>query len=277
MKTILATTDFSPAATNAAHYAAEMALVLNADLLLLHVYEIPVIYLEVPPAHNEERMIKEAEKKLSDLKEQIIQETGGKIKISTEVRTGIFFQELQAVCKTIDPYAVVMGSKGISFTESLLYGKQAVYAMKNLNYPLIAVPPVVKFSSIKKIGLACDLRHVTDTIPAEEIKMLVHELNAELHILNIDRLDVFNPKTDYDSVLLEGMLASLKPTYHFITNETTDKAIINFAEENQIDLLLVVPKRRGLLKRLIHKSHTKQLVLHAHVPVMVMHHQVQES
>jgi len=33
----------------------------------------------------------------------------------------------------------------------------------------------------------------------------------------------------------------------------------------------VLPKRHGLLDKLIHKSHTKQLVLHSHVPVMAFH------
>jgi nucleotide-binding universal stress UspA family protein len=274
MKTIIVTTDFSPVAENAATYAAEMASVLSASVLLLHVYEIPLIQLEVPFANNEEEIKKSAEKKLSELQEKLLLKTGGKIEIDAEIRTGIFFQELQALCNTIDPYAVVMGSQATSFAEKSLYGRRTVYAMKKLKYPLIAVPPGVKFSSIKKIGLACDLRKVTDTIPAEEIILLVHELNADLHILNIDRLDVFNPKTDYDSVLLEKMLAALKPTYHFITNGNTDQAIIDFAEENKLDLLIVVPKRRGLLKRLFHKSHTKQLVLHAHVPVMAMHQQL---
>ena len=277
MKTILVATDFSPVAENAALYAAEMALAFKAEVLLLHVYEIPVIYLEVPFEHNEDRMVTDAEEQLSHLKEQLLQKVTGKININTEVRKGVFFQELQAVCERIHPYVVIMGSQGITFAERLLYGSQAVNAIKNLNYSLITVPPGIQFSSIKKIGLACDLRNVTSTIPAEEIKTLVRELDADLHILNIDRLDVFNPKTDYDSVLLERMMASLKPTYHFITNENTDKAITNFVEENRIDLLLVVPKRRGLLKRLIHKSHTKQLVLHTHVPVMVMHHQLEET
>ena len=60
MKTILVATDFSPAALNAANYAADMALAINADILLLHVYQIPVVYLEVPVALNEEGMMQEA-------------------------------------------------------------------------------------------------------------------------------------------------------------------------------------------------------------------------
>ena len=65
-------------------------------------------------------------------------------------------------------------------------------------------------------------------------------------------------------------MGSLKPSYHFITNDNTDEGIMDFAEKNSIDLLLVLPKRHSLLDKLISKSHTRQLVLHSHVPVMAI-------
>ena len=92
--------------------------------------------------------------------------------------------------------------------------------------------------------------------------------------LNIDKYGVFNPNTDFESVLLEEMMRPLKPTYHFITNKNTDEGILNFAEKNKIDLLIVLLRRHGLLKRLLLKSHTRQLVLHSHVPVMALHHEI---
>ena len=52
MKTLIVVTDFSPAASNAVNYAADMALTINATLLILHVYQLPVIYLEVPLAYT---------------------------------------------------------------------------------------------------------------------------------------------------------------------------------------------------------------------------------
>src|SRR5690349_21671906 len=48
MKTLLVPTDFSPAATNATNYAADMALAMGADLYLLHVYQVPIAVTDVP-------------------------------------------------------------------------------------------------------------------------------------------------------------------------------------------------------------------------------------
>jgi nucleotide-binding universal stress UspA family protein len=99
----------------------------------------------------------------------------------------------------------------------------------------------------------------------------VNDFHAELHILNTGRKQVFKPEVIFESGLLQEMLADLKPAYHFISSENTDEGIINFAEKNLIDLLVVLPKRHGLLEKLVLKSHSKQLVLHSHVPVMSLH------
>jgi len=275
MKTILVATDFSPAALNAANYAADMALAINANLLLLHVYQLPVSYSEVPIPINEGDFMEDAEKSINELKEQLSCRRGGKLHIDTEVRMGLFFrQELETVCEDIKPYTVVMGSQGTTAAEHLFFGSHTLYAMKHLMWPLIAVPPKASFSSVKKIGLACNLNQVIDTVPFEEISILVNDFDAEMHIINIDKQDVYNPETDCESVLLLKMMAPLKPTYHFITNKNIDEGIIDFAEKNKIDLLMVLPGRHGLLKRLTHKSHTKQLILHSHVPVMAIHYEI---
>lgn len=271
MKTILVASDFSSAASNAANYAADMALAINADIFLLHVYHIPVPYSEIPAVVSPEDLMNEAEKNINDLKEQLNRKTLNKINIATEVRMGLFFEELKTVCERITPYAVVMGSQGTTATERLLFGSHTVYTMEHLVWPLLTVPPQVKFSSVKRIGLACDFNKVVDTTPVDEIKTLVNDFHAELHILNTGKKEVFKSELVFESGLLQEMLVALKPEYHFITSENIDEGTIDFAEKNHIDLLVVLPKRHGLLDKLLLKSHSKQLVLHSHVPVMALH------
>jgi nucleotide-binding universal stress UspA family protein len=271
MKQILVATDFSSTAANAAEYAADMAMAINAELFLLHAYQLPVIYTEIPVAALDEDITAQAETSMRELKEKLSQRTNSQVVIRTEVRTGFFFQELNAVCDRVKPYTVIMGSQGKTAAERLLFGGHTVYAMKHLEWPLITVPPKVRFSSIKKIGLACDFADVVATTPVDEIKKLVHDFNAELHILNTGKQSEFEPQVIFESALMQEMLGSLKPEYHFITNRNIDEGILRFSEENHIDLLIVLPKRHDFIERLLHKSHTRQFVLHSHVPVMALH------
>lgn len=271
MKKIILATDFSAVALNAANYATEMALAIDADLILLHVYNMPVSYSELPVTIDPEELKQDAEKEMHKLKAELYHISSHRISIDSVIRMGSFTDELEYLCDEVKPYAVVLGSIGKSETERMLFGSNTVHTMKKLDWPLIAVPKGVKFSSIKKIGFACDFDNVVESTPVDEIEMLVKDFNAELHILNIGKNDTYEPQLIFESGLLQEMLASLAPVYHFVTNKNTDEGIIEFTEKNNIDLLIVLPKQHTLLDKLVHKSHTKYLVLHSHVPVMALH------
>ena len=271
MKTILVATDLSQAALDAVNYAADMALSINADLLLLTVAELPVSYSDVPIVLGLEDIMRNTEKEIKKLKEEVKLRTNDKINIETEVGMGGFFNELKQVCERVKPYTVVMGSQGKTAAEHLMFGSHAVHAMKNLEWPLITVPAGSSFSSLKKIGLACDLVDELEATQIDEIKKLVNDFNAELHVINTSKPGVYNPNHVFESITLENMLKPVKPKYHFITDKNTDEGIMRFAEDYSISLLIVLPKRHSLLDKIIHRSHTKRLVLHSHVPVMALH------
>lgn len=272
MKPIVVATDFSPAAWNAAQYAADMARSTNGYVVLLHVCEVPLAVSEVPVITDVQAMISEAKKAMDETERKLEHYSHEKLIIDSYVRTGNFFAELTAFCKEIKPYTVVIGSQGKTGAERLMFGGHAINAMKYLEWPIIAVPPHAKFSSIKKIGLACDLSDVMATVPIDEIKALVNEFEATLHVLNTGKKDRFDPEMVFQSGLMQEMLFRLNPIYNFITHDNVDRGIIEFAEKNDIDLLLVLPKRHGLVERLMHTSHTRQLILHSHIPVMALHH-----
>lgn len=272
MKTIIVATDFSDASLNAANYAADMAQAIHANLLLVHIYQIPVTYLEIPVTSEAEETRIDAEESLSQLKEQLIKRTAGNVNVASRFVTGVFFPELKNVCEEINPYAVVMGSQGTTAAQQVFFGEHTVYAMNHLMWPLTTIPLHARFSRIKKICLACDFTKVVDSTPVKEIELLVNDFHAELHVINSGKREAFEPNTVFESgILLQEILAPLKPQYHFITDENANEGIINFVENNDIDLLITLPKRHGLLEKLIHKSISKQLVLHCHIPVMAMH------
>jgi nucleotide-binding universal stress UspA family protein len=271
MKKIIAATDFSAAATNAAEYAADMALALNASVILLYVYLPPANFSEVYIPESSDKAIAEAQVSITALKDKLTARHHGAVPVETELREGAFFTELSSLCSSTKPYAVVMGSQGTTAAERLFLGSHADYTTRHLQWPVITVPAGVGFSSIKKIGLASDFDNVINITPVDEIKILVKDFNASLHIINTGQQEIFDPQIVFGSGMLQELLQEIQPEYHIITGENTDDSIIDFAEKNAIDLLIVLPKQHGFFDRLLRRSHTKQLVLHSHVPVMALH------
>jgi len=274
MKTIIVPTDFSPIATNAMNFAADMALNINASLMLLHVYQVPVSMTDVPVVMvSAEELRKSSEAKLQEIKDAITHITSGKIKVYTEARLGDVSDELKDVCNHIQPFAVIMGTRGASGIERVLFGSTTLTAIRQLKWPVIVVPPGKEYGTgIKKIGFACDFDKVVENTPIQFIKKMVKEFRAELHVLNVDyESRRFKPETPEESLMLHTLLEDLNPNYHFINHVDIEDGINEFVEENNIDLLITIPKKHKLLDSLFKQSSTKQLVTQSHVPVMCVH------
>jgi len=111
MKKILIATDFSEASYNAASYGTDMALAIGADIVLLHVFQLPVPSSEVSIALSAEDIREEAEEMIAELKEKMEHKTLGKINVTTAVTMGAYFDELTTACERIKPYTVVIGAR----------------------------------------------------------------------------------------------------------------------------------------------------------------------
>lgn len=275
MKTIIIPTDFSSIATNALNYGINMAMAIRANVLLLHVYQIPVAVADVPVVMaSTEELKKNAEEKLAAEEENIEHITSGKLKIYTEAKLGDVVDELEELCNTIKPFAVVMGTKGTTAIERIMFGSNTLTAIRHLTWPVICVPPGKEYGpGITKIGFACDFNKVVETTPVHFVKDIVNEFNAELHVLNVDYQNRnFKADVPEQSLLLHTMLEDVNPTYHFIQNKDVEQGINEFAEKNNLDLIISIPKKHKLLEGIFKPgSTTKQLLFQSHIPVMCVH------
>jgi nucleotide-binding universal stress UspA family protein len=206
----------------------------------------------------------ELEKCLEDLKANGNKSTP----IETEVAMGTFTDELKTLCEKVKPYAVVMGSHGMTAAERFLFGSQTIKVMKNLEWPVVTVSPDARFSTIRNIGLACDFRYVPGTTAVEKIKTLVKDFDAKLYVINSGRWDQYNEEKVFGSSVLNKMLEPIQAEFHFTYDEHTDEAILKFAEKYNIDLLVMLPKKRGFIQKIVHESMTKKIVQQSHVPIM---------
>jgi nucleotide-binding universal stress UspA family protein len=274
MKTIIIPTDFSPFASNAMNYGVEMAKIVNASILLLHVYQVPVSLTDVPVVMvSVDELKKDAEEKLASVKAAVEHVTSGKLKIYTEARLGDVVDELEDLCNHIRPFAVVMGTKGSSGIERVMFGSITLTSIRHLTWPVICVPPGKAFGpGIKKIGFACDFKKVVETTPVHFVKDIVKEFNAELHVLNVDYENRhFKPETPEQSLLLHTMLEDVNPNYHFLQHKDVEDGINEFAEKNNLDLIITIPKKHKLLDGIFKTSSTRQFVFQSHIPVMCVH------
>lgn len=274
MKTIVVPTDFSPIATNALHYALDLAKSINANILLFHVYQVPVSFTDAPILlMSVDDLRKNAEQRIHKLKEEVEHISGGTIKVFGETVLGNIEDELETLCNKIKPFAVVMGTKGAAAVERALFGSNTLKAIRHLTWPVICVPPGKTFGhGIKKVGFACDLKNVVETTPTAQIINFVKTVGAKLFVLNVDYENKHSEgETPEQSALLQTMLSEIEPSYHFVQYKDIEDGINFFTDQNDLDLILAIPKKHKLLDALFKQSSSKQLVYQSRVPVLCVH------
>ena len=173
MKTILVPLDYSEVSDNALNYAAELANLIRAKLILLHVYHVPVPAIEVPVVvigweelqkENTERLNKIAEKTKNKSKN---------LEIEIRVSPGFAVDEILSLVKEDNIDLVVMGVTGAGRKTNMLLGSNTVSVMKKSKTPVLIIPQKAQFKKVQNIVLAYDYKNAIDEAVIKEFKKIV--------------------------------------------------------------------------------------------------------
>jgi nucleotide-binding universal stress UspA family protein len=169
------------------------------------------------------------------------------------------------------PWLIIVGNS-LSEEDSFWFGGNLLQLMRELPFPVLAIPNGTDFRTVKNICFACDYKRVTDHLPAQELVNIVKTIGASLQVLNIDHDNKsFGTETPLESTSLHEMIGTANPTYHYIDNANIDEGIQNFINQNQADWLVVTPHRHTFFEGLFHKSRTKAIARNIHIPILALH------
>lgn len=272
MKNILIATDFSPIALNAVHYGNKLAQDISANIILLNTYQIPISYTEVPLVTISLDEIKKiSEDGLKELQENLEKIGNKKNNISYISRLGDIADVIEEIKKEEDIDIIITGTKGVSGIERFMVGSNTMRIIEKTKGPLITVPPGVKYRKIEKIAVATDLHNVTETTDAKKIKYFVELFGAQLYVLNVDHnRREFNSETPEQTIKLDELLYPIKANYSFVDNERLEMGINNFIDEQNIDLLIMLPRIHKLIEKILERSNTREMIKHTHIPILHM-------
>nr|WP_294907751.1 universal stress protein [uncultured Lacibacter sp.] len=272
MKTILVPVDFSSTSLNAASYALQYAKQVGGKLILVHAYKDPFVlplYQGIEVSAEDLREMKKKELKL--LADQLA-EMEPLIKVQHMIFDGDLVDVIQSLTDAMQVAFIIMGITGASRIKEKLIGSNTLAVANSCKVPVLIVPHNAVFTRINDIGLTTDFRDVTETIPDNKVKDLIHSTGARLHVLNVDfKNRQWTNDTPFQSGLVESMFQFYKPQYHFIDNLDMVEGLNEYAGKFGIELLLVIPQKHNLVEKIFSGSHTKELAFHSNVPVMVMH------
>ena len=271
MKTILVPTDFSETADNALNYAIEIAKLTNATIILFHAYHAPVIASEAPvvmPSLYE--IEKECVNDLEKLQNSIYQKHGKQITIRYECVCGFAVDEINLFCEKNKIDLIVMGMQGGGYFTEKIIGSITTSLIHNTKCPILAIDEKVKFKSVKKIVLACDYIKIPNNLIFEPLKEFVRLFTSHVHVLNVVK-DLEHAPTLNEAVAgmkIELGLADIDHTFHYAKNDDVVEGINEFVTEQNIDMVVMIPRIHSVLRNLFNEPQTKKMAFHTKVPLL---------
>jgi nucleotide-binding universal stress UspA family protein len=276
MKTIIASTDFSPNAGQAVAYAAGLARALNARLALFHHFTYPVPATDLPdvvPLYVDELAV-ELERRLNKVKAGL-QEAFPGLEVGVMVRSGDLLRDLEDVFRAERADLVVLGMRGENPGLNALFGSVTARVIRKGKLPAIVVPPDAAFRAPKKILFAFDFDAQTDLRRIEPLVDLAASFDAYVNVLNLFADDDMPAPTAVGRKMLkkqslDALLGGLRHGYTLEEGTAIADGILEHAAYFGADLLAMIPHHHSYLSNLLQRSATQEVAAKMKAPLLVL-------
>ncbi|GEP51101.1 hypothetical protein FNO01nite_17730 [Flavobacterium noncentrifugens] len=276
MKKILFPTDFSEVSKNAFVYALKLAENIDAEIITLHVYELPVVnntdgfpsYLVEIYDVVELSQFESYKGQIPLLRDIAEANNLGHIKLSHELLMGDLVGNIKEISKKEQIDYIVLGTKGASGLKETFLGSTASDVLSNTDAIVLAIPEKSHYSQIKNIAFTSRFRE-KDRAALLKLLKLANGFAAKVHCLYVK-----TPSSDLKEVVLADWQLLFKNEnvdFHIVENENVEETILHFTETENIDLLAMLHYKRSFLEGLFHFSLTKKIVHHVQIPILALH------
>jgi nucleotide-binding universal stress UspA family protein len=275
MKKILFPTDFSEAATNAFVHALEFAKIVNAELILLHTFEIPVydsqffpenyasIYSSIELAKFE--MFKDEIPKLRAI---AAERNLGDIVIKHRLMDGDLLYNIKNAVEEDQIDFVIMGTAGVSDWTKFFLGSNTNSVISGVDVPVLCVPINANFKKIKIIGFTTRYRE-KDKKELKKVLKIAKKTNAK-----VKSLYVKTSNSDVSDVTIkewEKEFANENVEFLVLPSDDVKETILDFILYKDIDILTTITHKKSFFESIFESSFTKKIAKEVSVPVLIMH------
>lgn len=275
MKKILFPTDFSEVANNAFIHALEFAKIVNAEVLLLHTFELPIVDSQFIPENYytifnslqlaQFDMFKDEIPKLRELAKKRNLED---IKLSHKLMDGDLIYAIKNVIKEENIDFIVMGTSGATGWESFFIGSNTGAVVTTVDVPVLSVPAEAQFEKIKNIGFTTRFRDKDKKSLKQVIKI------AKKTAASIKCLYVKTSKSDVSEETINQWKTEFENepvTFSIINSDLVKETIFDFISHKNIDILAMITHKRNFFSELFNPSLTKKMSNISIVPILAMH------
>ena len=275
MKKILFPTDFSEAANNAFVHALEFAKIVNAELVLLHTFELPVYDNQFFPENynllfnsiqlSEFDMFKNEIPKLNAIAEN---RNLHNINMSHRLMDGSLLYNIKKAIEEENIDFIVMGTSGAAGWEAFFLGTNTGNVLTAVDVPVLSVPLDSKFKKIDTIGFTTRYRD-KDKKALKDVLKIAKKTNAIIKCLYVKTND--SDVSASTIKLWEEEFVGEPIQFSIIPSDDVQNSILDFVLFKDIDVLAMLTYKRNFFVELFKPSLTQKFSNQLGIPVLAMH------
>ncbi len=269
---ILVPTDFSPTAKHALDAAVQIAKKAKAELILLHVTDIPSYLVAGDDYVNTPASFKDFvdEFQTENFKQlQALEKKAAYAKISLKLESGIPIDVITSIAKKEKVDLIVMGTNGSSGLAEWVVGSVAEKIVRFAPCPVITLNTKGKTFDLKNIVFASDFTSNEKYENLLTLNELAKLYNAKLHLLRVHTPQYF----EYTNAMNKQMkkFADKYELQNYTLNQYNysriHQGIFSFAKEVNADMVAMATHRRRGIAHLFQGSIAEDIVNHSKLPI----------
>jgi nucleotide-binding universal stress UspA family protein len=267
MATIIIPVDLSANARNAAEHALRLFGPEGNSFVLVHAYLDPNLLDPALPSMNE-ALREAAEAGLGELASALRAMPGlAKADVQREVRLGTLTNVLADLVEDRSPTCIVMGTQGASGLQGTLFGSNTADVIRSSSVPVLAIPEGSGYRAPARIVLADDGAPVRPGT-LDLLLDIARWSRSEVMIVR-----VLEEGADPDQVSgssYDDLLGGVPHSHHVLSADNVTTALNDLVDQSDADLVVMVHRHLGFFASIFHSSNSKRLVMHTHVPLLVL-------
>lgn len=276
-KRILFPTDFSEVAENAFVYALSLAEQIKAEIYVTHI--VPILepedqdvqvhpFMKTAHLQLEALKLEEFEKEKERLEELVSILHKENIHLEFLFIKGDFTNMIMDLVQSNSINIIVMGTSGANTIDKKLFGSNTMSVINNIDIPVMAIPSNARFTSLRNYSTAVMME--SKEIPI--IRKIAEYLSLSGSPMNCVNIISSSKAISSSEEIKRKWLKDVdcpNVTVDIVVDKNVDKGLLDYAKDNEIDLLGILHRNLPIAKRLFKTNHSKLLLKHSRVALLI--------
>ncbi|MEK6152279.1 universal stress protein [Flavobacteriaceae bacterium 3-367] len=273
MKTILYATDCSKHSVGALAYAHQLCLVLGADLVVLHVYDLPPITVSTirAPAQIKKLAFHEHFDLLKNYVEKYLDDRTEGVKVYLRlVENTSIVEGILSKSRELRPDMVLVGMKGTHTLRGFFSGNIAKALIDRVHCPLLIIPNDLAHCTISNIVYGTDFEE-DDIIALRTLVRIAEPFGARIYAVHIPTTGEFSgeEQLSWFNEMLSQKVGYAKLEFKLFRHQGVYKGLSAYMVQVNADMVALLERQgEGFFRKLFHKGLVKKMESSVNFPLL---------